>query len=121
MLREITLGVVTLLATGFVPVTSYAQTREEVIEIIRDAATRHGVDDEWLVRVVSCETGGTFNPGAVGDRGASIGLAQLHVRGLRPLFYQQGYSDPLNAWEAADFMARSFAAGLARHWTCARR
>jgi len=37
-----------------------------------------------------------------------------------PLFYRQGYTDPLDYQQAARFLAWAFAHGLAAHWTCAR-
>ena len=86
--------------------------------LIRDAALRHGVDAQDLLRVLACESG--LNPHAVGDHGTSLGLAQLNTRGLLPTFYQLGYTDPFDPAQAADFTAWAFRQGLRRHWTCAR-
>lgn len=100
------------------PLPSVAQSPAEVQALVADAAERHGVSAAWALRIVRCETGGTWNPRAVGDGGNSLGIAQLHRRGLLPRFYAQGYSDPFDAAEAADFLARSLAQGLASHWSC---
>jgi hypothetical protein len=67
---------------------------------------------------VSCETGGTFNPYAVGDRGQSVGAAQLHARGERSRFYAYGYGNPYNPYEAVEFLALRILAGGASAWTC---
>lgn len=107
---------VCLVVCGSTP--ALGQSRSDVIEIITERAAAHGVSAAWLIRVASCETGGTFNPASRGDGGRSWGLFQLHERGLRPLFYQMGYSDPDNAWEASDFAAWAFANGYSRHWSC---
>lgn len=100
------------------PTPAAAQSPAEVQALVTEAATRHGIAPEWPLRIVRCETGGTWNPNAVGDGGESWGIAQLHRRGLRPLFYQRGYTDPFDAAEAADFLAWALSQGLARHWTC---
>lgn len=109
------------LSLGF-PAPSYAapefQTPTEVVAIIQDAAARYGANATSLIAIARCETGGTFNPAARGDGGRSWGLFQLHDAGLRPLFYRRGYSDPDNAWEAADFAAWAIANGLRSHWHC---
>lgn len=98
-----------------------AQTPEEVVSIIRDAADAHGISGDWLVSVARCES--TFNPRAIGRLG-ELGLFQLRAGGLLDQgpssFYALGYSDPFNAWQAAEYAARAFALGLSSHWTCAR-
>lgn len=101
-----------------VPTVARAQTPAEVQDILTDAANRYGIAPAWPLRIVRCETGGTWSPTAVGDGGRSWGLAQLHVNGLRALFYRLGYADPFDAWEAADFLAWALANGYAGHWSC---
>lgn len=97
----------------------YGVGAQTVQEIIEDRAAAHGVSPAVLVAVAHCEAPG-LNPYAVGDRGESLGLFQLHARGLRPLFYQWGYDDVWDPYQQADFTARAFANGLARHWSCYR-
>lgn len=99
---------------------AHGQSVEDTIATIRDAAARHGVSGERLVQVARCETGGTFNPNAVGRLGEQGIFQLLPVRGLGATFRTMGYSDPFNVWEASDFAAWAFANGLSGHWTCAR-
>lgn len=99
---------------------AYGQGVDDIIATIQDAAARHGVSGDRLVAVARCETGGTFNPRAVGDHGTSLGIFQLHSPGLRETFFARGFSDPFDVAEASEFAAWAFANGLARHWTCAR-
>lgn len=102
-------------------VPAAAQSPDEVITTIEAAAARHGVSPAWLVAVARCETrGDPFNPRAVGDRGTSFGVFQLHRGGLLDDFWARGYGDPMNVWEAADYAAAAFARGLSSHWSCAR-
>ncbi len=97
-----------------------AQGADDVIATIREAAARHGVSADRLVQVARCETGGTFNPNAVGRLGEQGIFQLLPVRGLGATFRTMGYSDPFNVWEASDFAAWAFARGMAGHWSCAR-
>lgn len=109
-------ALLTLLAMGLAaPVRA---DEADVVATIQDRAAAHGVSASWLERTLRCES--HLNPRAVGDGGASLGVAQLHARGLRPLFFQMGYSDPFNVWEAVDFIAWAFEHGYSGHWTCAR-
>lgn len=110
---------VALLALTLVaPTAVHAQAPDEVVGIIQEAAGRYGVSSASLVAIARCETGGTFNVRARGDGNRSWGLFQLHEAGLRPLFYQRGYSDPDNAWEASDFAAWAISRGMRSHWHC---
>ncbi len=76
----------------------------------------------YLTRVAACESGG-FRPdviyGPARGRAGEIGLFQLHPRGLLPLFYARGYSNPWDPNQQARFAEWAFANGLARHWSCA--
>jgi hypothetical protein len=88
------------------------------------AAAEHGVSQPLLWCIAYYETGGTFDPYAVGDGGESWGLFQLHRRGLRSTFHNWGYQDAFDPYESADFTAAYIAtygwAG-ARHWSPIKR
>jgi hypothetical protein len=114
VLQHVTLLAVLWLSGPLAP----AHADESWVAVIHEQATAYGVSGEQLVAVARCES--RLNAQAVGDRGQSIGLFQLHERGLRPVFFQWGYDDPWSGWQQAAFAARAFAAGLARHWTCSR-
>lgn len=98
----------------------HGQSADDVQATIREAAARHGVSGDRLVAVARCETGGTFNPNAVGRLGEQGIFQLLPVRGLGATFRTMGYSDPFNVWEASDFAGWAFAHGMSGHWTCAR-
>jgi soluble lytic murein transglycosylase-like protein len=100
-------------------VTAHAQgfTADDTIAAIDQASAETGVSWSWLYRVVGCETGHSFNPYAVGRQGER-GAAQLHPRGKLPQFYQLGYDDPYDPYQAVRFMAYRFAAGQAGAWSC---
>jgi len=53
--------------------------RGEVEEYVRQAAVARGIDPDVAVRVFNAESG--LNPAAVGDRGTSFGVPQLHYGG----------------------------------------
>jgi hypothetical protein len=91
----------------------------DTLAAIEQASSSTGVAQSWLYRVIGCETGWTFNPHAVGDRGTSLGPAQLHRGGGElPRFYAFGYSDPFDPYQSIEFMALEFADGRARAWSC---
>lgn len=90
---------------------------QSVEDTIADRAAAHGQGGTALVGLARCESG--LNPRAVG-RAGELGLFQLHPDGLLPLFYAQGYRDPLDVWEASDFTAWALRQGLAAHWSCTR-
>lgn len=119
-MKPILVALAIWLGVGTTPVyaSPAAQSPEEVIAAIQEAAARYGASASRLVSVARCETGGTFNTRAVGDRGTSFGAFQLHSPGLLDTFYERGYSDPFNIYEAADFAAWAFSRGLGWHWHC---
>jgi hypothetical protein len=97
------------LATGQLEVTS-------VSAIVVDRALAHQVDPDELIALATCES--SLDPNAVGDRGTSYGLFQLHRGGLLHDFYADGYTDPFDPWQASDFTAAAVAAGEGGAWSC---
>jgi hypothetical protein len=87
-----------------------------IVAIIWERAAAHGQSGAAMERIARCES--RLNPNAVGDRGQSHGLFQIHNAGLLSLFRQWGYDDRTDPWQASDFTARALAAGLRRHWNC---
>lgn len=77
----------------------------DTLQAIDAAATDTGVPYQELFRRVRCETGGTFNPNAEGDGGHSHGAVQLNDYGALQRFYDVGYTNPYNPYEAVHFMA----------------
>lgn len=136
--RQLLKGVILL---GLVPATSaFAQSQEEnqgeqatelaeqqisraftprdVLNAVEWAAVEFGVSYQWMLSIVRCETGGTFNPYSIGKQG-ELGAVQLHPRGELRRFYTYGYSDPFDPWEAVPFLARRLRAGGGSAWSCA--
>ncbi len=72
---------------------------------------------EQILATLKCES--SFNPNAVGDKGKSFGLAQIHI----PSWKKHGITkeDALNPEFAMDFIIEQFAIGKQRHWTCWRQ
>ena len=70
----------------------------------------------YLARVAWCES--RYNPNAVGRRG-EVGLFQLLPGGMLPVFYAQGYTNPWNPWQQAEFARWAFTHGYAGRWSCA--
>lgn len=94
-----------------------AYTAEDTLAAIDEASVEIGVSRAWLTRVVSCETGGTFNPYSVGRQG-ELGPTQLHPRGLLPKFFSWGYTDPFSPYQSVRFLAQEFSYGRAGAWSC---
>lgn len=72
-----------------------------------------------LARCIVLHEDPTLDPYAVGAQG-ELGPVQLHPRGLLPLFYASGRSDPYSPTEAIGFLEWALANGYARHWTPVR-
>jgi hypothetical protein len=91
--------------------STFAQGGYEAI--IHEACAYHGCDPSQLIRVVECETGGTWDYTVVGPNGER-GLAQYHPASHNPAGYA-AWADPhAQLW----IMAADFAAGLNGMWVC---
>jgi hypothetical protein len=90
-------------------------TPADTLDAIEQASANSGVSAAWLKRVIWCES--KYYPYAVG-RAGELGAAQLHPRGMLPVFYRMGYTNPYNPYDAAHFMADMFLVGRARAWSC---
>lgn len=118
--KRIAIAAALLASVVATPVAAY----EEWAEIeVWNAAARHGVNAHALVATLRCESINFnynvivgYRLGAAGEQG----MAQLHPRGLLPMFYSWGYTNPYSAWQAADFTALAFKYGYAWHWSCYR-
>jgi hypothetical protein len=86
-------------------------SRAQIAQIIRDAAARHGVDGDRMLRVAMCESG--LNPNAQNRSGAT-GLFQFKPA----TFYGHGGHNIWDPADQAEIAARMFAQGYASAWTC---
>jgi len=107
-----------VLGLATIPVTRAGEA--SVTQIIYEEAARYGVSGDWLYRVASCETGGTFDHSRVG-RDGEIGIYQFlpgpyGVWSEIPIFrtWWDVYDLRLNIRGAA----WAFAHGLSGRWSC---
>jgi len=115
-----------LLIIMVTPGAALAYTRDDTRQAIYDAHINHGVSHAVLDRVVKCETGNTYQPDLVGDRGTSFGAVQLNSlrTGLYGHFLAQGYDDAADPYQALDYLARVATGEFARQgitlhrWMC---
>lgn len=97
------------LAAEIQPVVYSTSTAQVIIEAY---AVKYGVDSHSLTSTLACESG--YNADAVGDKGTSFGVAQIHLS-AHPEVSREQALDPL--W-SIDWAAKMFAAGRASMWTC---
>lgn len=90
-------------------------------EIVRQAARKYGINEEYFLRIARCESG--LNPKAVNygynENGYPSGLFQ-HLSGYYPARAQKyGYStDVFDAYSNANTTAAMFADGQQYLWEC---
>jgi hypothetical protein len=90
---------------------STAQAQSGYVDAIYAACAEYGCDGDQLVRVVDCETAGTWDPDIVGPNGER-GLFQYHPNGHNPA---AAWVDP---YTQIDIAAQEWAAGLGYRWVC---
>lgn len=100
--------------------TAYASTGNTE-QIVRAAASKYGVDPDYMVRIARCESG--LNANSVNynyyENGNPSGLFQ-HISGYYPARAQKyGYStDVFDAYSNANVTAAMFRDGLQGLWEC---
>ena len=98
-----------------------APVYSDVEQIIRNAAQRYNISEDYLVRLAMCES--TINPSAVNygyyENGHPSGLFQ-HISGYYPArAVRYGYStDVFDAYSNANVTAAMIADGLSHLWAC---
>jgi len=121
--RELAIGAAALLL-GLSPGVARAEdawTVSDVHQAILDASNSTGVPHARLWSIVACETGRTFDPWSVGDRGTSFGPVQLHVGGGEITRYRAAYPgrslhDP---YSSIEYLATAILEGRSAAWSCA--
>lgn len=89
-------------------------TEKTIPQIINHFAKQYNVSAEKMLKTLTCES--NLNPRAIGDHGKSFGIAQIHLPS-HPYVSVAQAQDPIFATE---FMAKEFARGNAKIWTCYR-
>jgi len=110
-----------LLLVGATHVARAAETgytAQDTLDAIDQYSEEQGVSRAYLLAIVRCETGGTFNPYSVGRQG-ELGAAQLHPRGELRRFLSWGYDDVFSPYQSVRFLAQRIAMGGAGAWSCA--
>jgi hypothetical protein len=92
-------------------------------EIIQAASVEYDVWEWKLEETVHCESGHFSMAVITGKRlglQGEIGAVQLHPRGLLPVFYRMGYSNPLSFTQSVYFLAEMVAKNPRNRfaWTC---
>lgn len=98
-------------SAGMGPDTGTVYARNDYVTAIYAACERYGCDPNQLIRVVDCETGGTWNHGVVGPNGER-GIFQFHPNGEWP------YAAWYGPYEQIELAAQLFADGRADAWVC---
>ena len=94
------------------PAGNYSLGQQQVIAIIRAAASRYGADGDQMVRVARCES--SFNPRAYDAASGASGLFQF----MPGTFYGHGGHDIWDATDQSNVAAKMFANGQASQWSC---
>lgn len=79
--------------------------------MVISAAATYGLDGSFLT-TLECES--QLNPSAVGDKGTSFGVAQIHL----PDHPEISKAQALDPAFAIDWAAQEFAEGHANLWSC---
>jgi len=117
-MRHLLLALALFVMTSTMAMAQEAYTADDTLAAIEQYADEQGVSYRWLLSIVRCETGGTFDPYSVGRQGER-GAAQLHPRGELIRFYAWGYDDPYSPYQSVRFLAQRITQGGARAWSCA--
>jgi hypothetical protein len=88
---------------------------EDIEGIITYFAEKYAVDPQILTNLARCES--QLNPAAVGDKGLSRGLWQIH-KPSNPTISDEFAFDPIKSTEWA---TQRIKAGELWRWTCARK
>jgi soluble lytic murein transglycosylase-like protein len=97
------------LATGY----TVADTEAAITE----ASAHYGLGYQYLHGVVWCES--RLEPYAVGSRGERGPVQILPGGGEEPRFYDAGYSDVWDPYQAVPFLAAELRLGRGGAWSCA--
>lgn len=112
--------IVSIMMLGFnpavltVPVETAPLTQTELIAIATDEAKSHHLNVEHFLKTIECESAWDVN--AVGDRGTSIGLAQLHFPGN----WEISTSSAKDPYIALSIMAQAWEDNRYAEWSCWR-
>ncbi len=93
--------------------TSAASDPATIERLIRDAAARHGVPSDWMMKIARCESG--LNPRAYNHAGPYIGLFQF----APSTFRAHGGTDIYDPVQQAEITATMLSQGGSRAWSCA--
>lgn len=81
-------------------------------ELAQEIATEKGLDVDKFLTTIECES--DFNPEAIGDRGESFGIAQIHLSSNQDVSKEQA----LDYRFSLQWMASEWQKHHERKWTC---
>ena|SRR3990167_1506164 len=84
-------------------------------QLITLYALKYNVNESIIRKVVSCES--NYKENAVGDKGKSFGLVQIHLPSHPYVSKEQAFDPDFSL----DFLAKNIAKGKGKMWTCWRR
>jgi hypothetical protein len=85
-----------------------------VPELVAHFASQYSVSEKQMLATMKCES--SLNPKAIGDHNTSFGISQIHLPAHPDVTKEQAF-DPVFA---SEFMAKNFAQGNQKAWTCWR-
>ena len=90
------------------------EKQSEIETFISYYSNKYQVNEDEMLATAKCES--ELNPLAIGDKGQSIGIAQIHLPAHPEITKEQA----LNPIFSIDFMAKEFKKGNKWKWTCWR-
>lgn len=112
-----------LILLGWSPTPAQAQNiSQQTVEynistaplILNMYAVSYGIDFDEFLATAKCES--KLQADAVGDKGTSFGIFQIHLPAHRGVTKAQA----LDPWFAAEWAANEFSKGNANIWSCYR-
>lgn len=89
-------------------------TSQGYFDYASSTAVSYGIDPERFTETLQCES--NFDPEAIGDKGTSLGIAQIHL----PAHPEVSREKALDGIWSINWAAKQFSAGRAAMWTCWR-
>jgi len=112
LLAEIKQVDAAIAAASAPPAGGRTYTQQQIISIIRTAASTYGANGDQMVRVARCESG--LNPRAYDPYSGASGLFQF----MPGTFYGHGGHDIWDPTDQSNVAAKMFAQGQSSAWTC---
>jgi hypothetical protein len=97
-----------------IPTVEVLDSTTTIIAYIKQKALEAKIEPSEIIRTLTCES--HLDPQAIGDKGTSYGLSQIHL----PAHPEITKDQALDPRFAVDFAVDAFSHGEASMWTCYR-